>query len=80
MKLQFNLLDLLLDQLVKGSDVRRLFDSPPSLEMIGFCSGTRRISLIIGVVFLEGDVDLGRLEFVMDPSVQASLISGSLSG
>jgi len=53
----FSLLDLSLDQLVEGLDVG------------GFCSGVRRIDLVIKVVFVEEDVDLGSLEFVMGPSV-----------
>jgi len=46
--------------------------------MINFNSKMRRISIIVRVVFMEGDVDVGRLRFVMGLSVRASLISGSL--
>ena len=69
-----------LDHFIEGSDVRRFFDSASSLVVIGFCLGMRRINLIVRVVFVEGDVDLGSLEFVMGPLVRAPLTLGSLFG
>ena len=53
-ELQFRLLSLSLDQLVKSSDVGRFFESSASLAVISFCSEIRRIGLIVGVVFKEG--------------------------
>ena len=46
-----------------------LFDFSPSLTVISFCPRARRVSLVVRVVFAEGEVDLGRLEFVRGPSV-----------
>ena len=40
--------------LFEGSDVGGFFDSPLSLAVVGFCSGMRRIGLIVGVIFMEG--------------------------
>ena len=65
MELQFSLFYPSLEQLIESSNARGFFDSPSSLVVIGFYLGMRRISLIIGVVFVEGGLDLGRLEFVL---------------
>ena len=54
MELQFSLLDPPLDQLIEGLDVEKFFDFFLSLVVIRFCLETRRIGLIVGVVFVEG--------------------------
>ena len=63
-ELQFSLLESSLYQLVQDSDVRRFFDSSPSLAVISFCSEMRQISLVARVLFVQGNVSLGRLIFV----------------
>ena len=78
--LQFSLLDPSYDQLVEGTDVWRFFNFFSCLPLISWCSETRRIGLAIGVVFIEGDVSLDRLKFVMGPSVWVSSILGLLLG
>ena len=50
----------------------------PSSVVIGFYSGVRRFSLIVRVVFVEGDNDLGRFELVTVLLVQVSSTSSLL--
>ena len=49
----------------QGLGCRGFFNSPASLAIIVFCSGIRRIGLVVGVVFVKDDVDLGLFEFMM---------------
>jgi len=48
--------------------------------VVRFYSKMWGISLIVGVVFMEEDIGLGRLEFAIGPMVQVSSFSGLLSG
>ena len=53
-KLQLSLLNLSLDQLVKGSDVGGLLNLLSSLVVLNPYSEIRRISFVVGVVFAHG--------------------------
>jgi len=70
---QFSLLDSSLDQLIEGSDVGGFFDSPPRLVMICFCLETRRVSLIVGVVFVQGEHYFGPPQ-ICDGPIALSLL------
>jgi len=52
-ELHLRFLDPPLDQLVEGSDVGKLLDSPPSLALLSSSSEMRRISFIVGTVFKQ---------------------------
>ena len=42
-----------LDQLIEGSDVRKLLDLPPSFIVLNPYLEKRRISFIVGVIFAQ---------------------------
>jgi len=77
MELQLGFLDASLDQLVEGLDIGKLLDPPSSLVVLNSHSGTKRIDLIVGAVFVQGEVGLDRLRFMMGLSTRVSSVPGS---
>ena len=76
-ELQFSLLNPSLDQLIKGSDVGRLFDYSLSLAVISFCLKTRRIGLV-AVIFVEWGHRSGPPQ-ICDGPIDPSLSNSSLA-
>jgi len=62
LKLQSGLLDSPMDQLIEGSDIRRLVVSPPARVIGNFCLETERVGSFVGVVFMQERCQIGPLQ------------------
>ena len=73
MELKFRFLDLLLDQLIEGSNVRELLDPPLSLAILSSRSKIRRINFTVRTIFTHERSRSG------PPQVRDGLVDSTIS-